>query len=110
MASVSSWSANEKENLFLDELNLSNEQGLYIAKIMAAVKANASSTASDISDLGTSVSGLSDALTALTARVKALEDAAAESSSGSGGEDTPAGGSSGGDDTPAGGSSGEGGE
>lgn len=39
MADISSWSADEKENLFLDDLNLSNEQGAYIAKIMAAVKA-----------------------------------------------------------------------
>lgn len=39
MANVSDWSANEKDNLFLDELNLSDQHGRRTAKIMAAVKA-----------------------------------------------------------------------
>lgn len=39
MANVSEWSANELENLFLDDMNLSDERGRRAAKIMAAVKA-----------------------------------------------------------------------
>lgn len=38
MASVSDWSANEKENTNIDELTLSGEGGKYINKIMCAVK------------------------------------------------------------------------
>lgn len=41
MANVSDWSANEKDNLFLDELNLSDQHGRRAAKVMAAVKAKA---------------------------------------------------------------------
>lgn len=39
MADISNWSTDEKQNVELDGLTLSGEGGLYIAKIMAAVKA-----------------------------------------------------------------------
>ena len=39
MANVSEWSANELENIYLDDMSLSDERGRRAAKIMAAVKA-----------------------------------------------------------------------
>ena len=39
MADISNWSTDEKQNVELDGLTLSGEGGLYIAKLMAAVKA-----------------------------------------------------------------------